>query len=109
MELSNLKNIAVAFYYYWHNAPGNNTAEGFDDWIEGLKSKIMKMFDELSDPESYGYYKRYIVRESGMSDDLVTILLKELKEEGKLQIKPMWDEGDSRPAGSGYFLVIKKD
>lgn len=26
------KNIAVEFYYWWHNQPGSNTKQGFDDW-----------------------------------------------------------------------------
>lgn len=26
------KKIAVEFYYWWHNQPGTNTKEGFDDW-----------------------------------------------------------------------------
>jgi len=27
-----IKEIATEFYYYWHNAPGTNTQQGFDDW-----------------------------------------------------------------------------
>lgn len=26
------KRIAVSFFYYWHNQPGTNTDQGFDEW-----------------------------------------------------------------------------
>lgn len=29
-----IKEIAVNFYYDWHNSPGTNTQDGFDDWWE---------------------------------------------------------------------------
>lgn len=29
---STLKDIATEFYYSWHNSPGSNTSDGFDDW-----------------------------------------------------------------------------
>lgn len=29
-----IKKIAVQFYYWWHNRPGSNTADGFDEWVE---------------------------------------------------------------------------
>lgn len=28
------KDRCVEFYYWWHNQPGTNTEDGFDDWIE---------------------------------------------------------------------------
>lgn len=26
------RKIATEFYYWWHNQPGTNTQQGFDDW-----------------------------------------------------------------------------
>jgi hypothetical protein len=28
------KAIATEFFYWWHNQPGNNTEQGFDQWWE---------------------------------------------------------------------------
>jgi len=27
-----IKDIATKFFYCWHNSPGTNTSEGFDEW-----------------------------------------------------------------------------
>lgn len=32
------KAIATEFYYWWHNQPGSNTQDGYDDWWR-LKGK----------------------------------------------------------------------
>lgn len=29
-----IKEIAVNFFYHWHNSPGTNTADGFDEWMK---------------------------------------------------------------------------
>ncbi|MEZ2746346.1 Lar family restriction alleviation protein [Halopseudomonas bauzanensis] len=28
-----LKEVVTSFFYWWHNQPGNNAAEGYDEWI----------------------------------------------------------------------------
>ena len=35
------KDIATEFYYHWHNAPGANTADGFDDWWKLNKARFV--------------------------------------------------------------------
>lgn len=35
-----LKEVATEFYYWWHNQPGTNTQQGFDDWWELNHSKF---------------------------------------------------------------------
>ena len=39
-KTATLKDIATEFYYWWHNQPGTNTAEGFDDWWEINKARF---------------------------------------------------------------------
>lgn len=28
-----MREIAINFFYYWWNTPGNNTYQGYDEWI----------------------------------------------------------------------------
>ena len=42
-----LRQVAVEFYYHWHNMQGTNTAKGFDDWWKVNADK----FAALSKPE----------------------------------------------------------
>lgn len=35
------KKIATEFYLYWHNAPGTNTYQGFDDWWKSNRQRIL--------------------------------------------------------------------
>jgi len=34
-----LRKLCLDFFYYWYNAPGNNTEQGFDKWFEQNKKK----------------------------------------------------------------------
>ena len=34
MNRDQLKEICTDFYYWWHNQPGANTQQGFDDWMK---------------------------------------------------------------------------
>lgn len=36
-----IKEIVLAFFYYWYNAPGTNTDQGFDKWWEFNKHKYV--------------------------------------------------------------------
>lgn len=33
-EKAALREVAVTFFYWWHNQPGSNTADAFDDWLK---------------------------------------------------------------------------
>lgn len=35
------KKIATEFYRHWHNAPGTNTDQGFDDWWKANRARIL--------------------------------------------------------------------
>ncbi len=39
-----IKDISVAFFYWWYNEKGNNTVEGFDDWLKTKRAKEL-IFD----------------------------------------------------------------
>jgi hypothetical protein len=32
MNENKIEEIAIAFYYWWHNQPGTNTEQGFKEW-----------------------------------------------------------------------------
>lgn len=36
-----IKEIATHFYYHWHNSPGTNTSQGFDDWWKDNKQRFI--------------------------------------------------------------------
>lgn len=36
-----IKDITTHFYYHWHNAPGTNTQQGFDDWWKINKQRFI--------------------------------------------------------------------
>lgn len=35
------RDVALEFYYHWHNSPGTNTAQGFDSWWELNKTRFI--------------------------------------------------------------------
>lgn len=39
MKTENLKQACIKFFYWWWNEKGNNTAEGFDKWIQTEEGK----------------------------------------------------------------------
>lgn len=38
------KQIATTFYRWWHNQPGTNTDDGFDQWYEENRPKRLKAY-----------------------------------------------------------------
>jgi hypothetical protein len=34
-----VKFITLKFFYYWWNAPGNNTEQGFDEWFKEYRKE----------------------------------------------------------------------
>lgn len=35
------RQIAIEFYFWWHNQPGKNTTQGFDEWFSGAGQKTI--------------------------------------------------------------------
>ena len=40
LDKEQAKTIATNFYYWWHNQPGTNTLDGFDEWWETIGSSL---------------------------------------------------------------------
>ena len=42
--------VAVEFYYWWHNQPGNNTAEGFNKWWASREAQAPSDLTQTKSP-----------------------------------------------------------
>jgi len=42
--------VAVEFFYWWHNQPGNNTAEGFNKWWESREAQAPSDLTQTKSP-----------------------------------------------------------
>lgn len=71
--------------------------------IDKMKESIILELSTLKK----GYRKRKwsISENTGIPIDVLTVLLKQLKIEGKIEIIMIWSEEDSTPNGSGYCLT----
>tara|TARA_R110000787_G_scaffold11742_1_gene38587 strand:+ start:907 stop:1128 length:222 start_codon:yes stop_codon:yes gene_type:complete len=67
-----------------------------------MKSDILKSLSELE--KGYGKRKLAIRRETGIPMSILTVLLKELKHEGNIELIMIWSESTGMPNGSGYCL-----
>ena len=70
--------------------------------ISQMKSDILKSLSELE--KGYGKRKLAIRRETGIPMSILTVLLKELKHEGNIELIMIWSESTGMPNGSGYCL-----
>jgi hypothetical protein len=75
----------------------------FSPAIEEMKEAIINDLKKLS--KGYGKYKKYIARDTEIPVDILTVLLKELKIEGKIELIMIWSESTGMPNGSGYCLT----
>ncbi len=105
MKIENIKNISISFFYWWYNQGGNNTEQGFDDYIKNLKSGICLCLAELE--IGYAMRKFAIAEYIKADEELVTILLKELKNENKVELMMIFSEDTGMANGSGYCLKQK--
>jgi len=73
---------------------------------EQLKTMEVCIIDNLTDlEEGYGRRKYAISKQTGIPEDILTVLLKRLKLRGKVQIIMIWSEDTGLPNGSGYRLA----
>ena len=77
--------------------------KNFSVSIDKMKKSIILDLSTLE--KGYGKRKWAISRTTGIPIDILTVLLKQLKIEGKIKLIMIWDEEDSTPNGSGYCLV----
>lgn len=47
------KTIATSFFYWWYNAPGKNTSEGYDAWAENSEQGKELIQEVLEDINQY--------------------------------------------------------
>ena len=77
----------------------------FSPAIAEMKKSIVKDLSGLS--KGYGKRKWAISKDTEIPVDILTVLLKQLKIEGKIELIMTWSETTDRPDGSGYCLTGK--
>lgn len=71
--------------------------------IAEMKEAVINDLKKLS--KGYGKYKRAISRDTEIPVDILTVILKQLKYDGKIELIMIWSETTGRPNGSGYCLT----
>ena len=75
----------------------------FNNSITRMKEAIMKDLSKLE--KGYGKRKKAIEKSTGIPINVLTVLLKELKYEGEIELIMIWSETTGAPNGSGYCLT----
>jgi DNA-binding transcriptional regulator LsrR (DeoR family) len=76
----------------------------FEDQIKVMEQTIIENLKELGYME--GRRKWSISKKTGIPEDVLTVLLKRLKVEGKVKLIMIWSESTGLPDGSGYCLGV---
>jgi len=77
----------------------------FSPAIAEMKEAILNDLKKLS--KGYGKLKWAISKDTEIPVDILTVLLKQLKYEGKVELIMIWSESTGKPDGSGYCLTGK--
>lgn len=77
-------------------------SERFSSAIAEMESEILANLSDLD--RGYGRRKWAISKQTGIPEDLLTVLLKRLKLAGKVDLIMIWSESTGLPNGSGYCL-----
>ena len=75
----------------------------FEEQLKLMESSIIDNLFALE--EGYGRRKWSIAEQTGIPEDVLTVLLKRLKHQGKVKIITSWCEINGTPNGSGYCLA----
>jgi len=67
-----------------------------------MKDDIISSLSDLDD--GWAMRKWEIQEETSISMNILTVLLKELKHDGKIRIMMIWNEETGLPNGSGYCI-----
>ncbi len=81
------------------------TADSPTLYILRMKKSIIQHLSTLEN--GYCASKSNISKATGIPVDILTILLKRLKDDGYVQLMNVWSEQHYRPDGSGYCLTDK--
>ena len=71
--------------------------------ITEMKQAIIESLSTLE--QGYAKLKWAIEKDTGIPMDVLTVLLKQLKIEGKVELIMIFDESTGMPDGSGYCLA----
>lgn len=75
----------------------------FSIYIFEMEKAILKNLSNLE--KGYGRRKKIISQQTGIAEDVLTVLLRRLKLEGKVELIMIWSESKGTPNGSGYCLT----
>lgn len=75
-------------------------SERFSSTITEMENEILANLSDLD--RGYGRRKWAISKQTGIPEDILTVLLKRLKLDGKVELIMIWSNG--LPDGSGYCL-----
>jgi len=88
----------------------NNITMTYDNIAATISEMEQDILDSLSNLEpGYGRRKWAIAEYTGIHEDILTVLLKRLKDAGKVKIITVWSERTNRPNGSAYCLQAPKE
>ena len=68
-----------------------------------MEKAILKNLSNLE--KGYGRRKKIISQQTGIAEDILTVLLRRLKLDGKVELIMIWSESKGTPNGSGYCLT----
>ena len=75
----------------------------FSSVISEMEYSILQNLYDLD--KGYGRRKYVISKQTGIPEDLLTVFLKRLKINGKIELIMIWSESKGTPNGSGYCLT----
>lgn len=81
----------------------NGVTTHFSIAIEQMKEAIVNDLKKLS--KGYCKYKKHISKDTKIPIDVLTVLLKQLKIQGEIEIIMIFSEETGMPNGSGYCLT----
>lgn len=78
--------------------------------IKAMQSDVTDFLQKQIEKEGYGigYFKHYISEQTGIPEDILTVILKQLKYAGRIKLIQVVDQF-SIPSGSGYCLTDELD
>lgn len=74
----------------------------FEKVIYEMESQVLENLSDLE--KGYGRRKWKISEQTGIPEDLLTVILRRLKYSGKVQLIMIFSEETGLPNGSGYCL-----
>ena len=74
----------------------------FEEQINQMEVAVIENLSNLED--GYGRRKHAISKQTGIPEDILTVVLKRLKLAGKIKLIMIFSESTGMPNGSGYCL-----